>query len=339
MKISMAVAAAAFYLALGIILVNFTGQCDAALQVGFYNRKCNTRNVEGIVFSVVERRMNEKKGIGAALIRLHFHDCFVKGCDASILLDGDSSEKNATANQSVGGYEVIDEAKGLLEEACEGVVSCADIIAIAARDAVQLSGGGRYDVQTGRRDGIESLASNVDLPSPSSSVPQSADAFKKKGISLEDMVLLLGGHTIGFTHCSFIEDRLYNFGGSGEADPTMDPSLVEQLKVVCPKNSEADAAVSLDRNLASTFIFDNSFFNQTKHRRGVLPIDQALALDPSTTNMVDNLATSNDFPARFGQAMVKLGAVEVLTGQRGEIRKSCRAVVKNKPRSPFSLFG
>ncbi|KAK8550782.1 hypothetical protein V6N13_119284 [Hibiscus sabdariffa] len=338
MKISTAVAAAGFYLALGVILVNFPGQCDAALQVGFYKGKCNSRNVEGIVFSVVERRMNEAKGIAAALIRLHFHDCFVKGCDASILLDGNSCEKNATANQSVRGYDVIDEAKELLEEACEGVVSCADIIAIAARDAVQLSGGGRYEVQTGRRDGTESLASNVDLPSPSFSVSQSADAFKNKKIGLEDMVLLLGGHTIGFTHCSFIEDRLYNFGGSGKADPTMDPALVKKLIVICPKNSTANAPVSLDQNPASTFVFDNSFYNQTQHRRGVLRIDQELALDPLTSNTVASLITGNDFLARFGQAMVKLGAVEVLTYPQGEIRKSCR-VVNSKPRSPFSLFG
>lgn len=54
------------------------------------------------------------------------------------------------------------------------------------------SGGGRYEVQTGRREGFVSLASNVDLPSPSFSVSQSADAFAKKGIDLTEMVLLLG---------------------------------------------------------------------------------------------------------------------------------------------------
>ncbi|GMJ01680.1 hypothetical protein like AT4G26010 [Hibiscus trionum] len=169
MKISTAIVATAFYLALGVILVNFTGQCDVAL--------------EGIVFSVVEQRMNEKKrNRSCSHSFLHFHDCFVKGCDASILLDGDSSEKNATANRSVGGYDVIDEANELFEEACEGVVSCADIIALAAKDVVQLSGGGRYEVQTRRRDEIESLASNVNLPSPSFLVRQSVDTFKKKGI-------------------------------------------------------------------------------------------------------------------------------------------------------------
>ncbi|KHG23933.1 Peroxidase 60 -like protein [Gossypium arboreum] len=337
MKISAAVVAAAFSLAFSFILVNFTGQCDAALQQGFYKGKCNSQDVEAIVASVVKRRFNDKPRVAAGLIRLFFHDCFVNGCDASILLDGDSSEKTAPPNLSVSGYDVIDEAKGLLEEACAGVVSCADIIAIAARDAVQLSGGGRYEVQTGRRDGFVSLASNVDLPSPRFSVSQSADAFSKKGIGLTDMVLLLGGHTIGFTNCSLFRDRLYNFDNTGKPDPTMDPLLVMKLRIICPQNSPADRTpVSLDQNLASTFIVDNSFYKQIRLGRGILQIDQALALDPLTNNTVASLANGNDFLARFGQAMVKLGAVDVLTDSQGEIRESCH--LKNKPRSTF-LFG
>lgn len=62
----------------------------------------------------------------------------VQGCDASILLDGPSSEKKAGANASVRGYELIDEIKAALEKACPGVVSCADIIVAATRDTVVL---------------------------------------------------------------------------------------------------------------------------------------------------------------------------------------------------------
>jgi hypothetical protein len=59
-------------------------------------------------------------------------------------------------------------------------------------DDILQSGGGRYNVQTGRRDGFVSLASNVDLPRPTLSVAESIAAFARKGLSDTDMVYLLG---------------------------------------------------------------------------------------------------------------------------------------------------
>ncbi|RZC65933.1 hypothetical protein C5167_009623 [Papaver somniferum] len=80
--------------------------------------------------------------MGASLLRLHFHDCFVNGCDGSILLDDASNftgEQNANPNQnSVRGFNVIDDIKTAVEKVCPGVVSCADILTMAARKSVVL---------------------------------------------------------------------------------------------------------------------------------------------------------------------------------------------------------
>ncbi|CAI9761564.1 unnamed protein product [Fraxinus pennsylvanica] len=217
-------------------------------------------------------------------------------------------------------------AKAAVESICPGVVSCADIIVMATRDAVALSGGGRYIVQTGRRDGTVSLAKNVNLPAPSISVSDSINAFNKKGLNSNDMVYLLGGHTVGVAHCSLFQDRLYNFQNTGKPDPTMDTTLLNTLKKRCPQNSTVDSPVNLDQNPLSSMTVDNSYYRQIILHRGILQIDQELALDPLTNPTVAAIAKGFDFSTRFGQALVKLGAVEVLTGAQGEIRRSCRAI-------------
>ncbi|KAI3450723.1 hypothetical protein Pfo_007388 [Paulownia fortunei] len=315
-----------------LVFATLSGQCqggDAPLQVGFYGGKCRSADVEAVVSGVIRAWFMRDPTIPAALLRMQFHDCFVNGCDASILLDGSNNEKTAVPNLSVRGYEIIDAAKAAVEAICPGVVSCADIIVMATRDAVALGGGGRYNVQTGRRDGTVSLAKNVDLPAPSISVSDSIKAFAKKGLDATDMVYLLGGHTVGVTHCSLIQDRLYNFQNTGKPDPTMDSTLLTALRQRCPQNASVDNTVNLDQNPLSSMTVDNSYYRQIVLNRGILQIDQELALDPLSKSTVAAIANGFDFSTRFGLAMIKLGTVQVLTGKQGEIRHSCRAT--NKP--------
>ncbi|GAB4824683.1 hypothetical protein Ancab_007548 [Ancistrocladus abbreviatus] len=313
-------------LAFGLLLMTLVGQSYGALQQGFYKGKCGKNNVEQVIFNVIRTRFRKDPTLIAAFLRLQFHDCFVRGCDASILLDGPNIEKNAGANGSVRGYDVIDAVKSTLEKLCPGVVSCADIIVIATRVTVWLAGGKWYEVPTGRRDGRISNVNDVNLPGPTISVPGAIQIFNSKGLSTEDMVVLLGGHTVGVTHCGFITDRLYDFQNTGRPDQSMSPTLLSALSKTCPRNSAANNAIALDQNSRSVDIVDNSFYKQIVAHRGVLQIDQELALDSRTKGIVQSLANDPKFTTKFWKAMVKLGSVGVLTGSQGEVRRSCRRV-------------
>ena len=62
----------------------------------------------------------------------------LQGCDASVLLQGNDTERSDPANTSLGGFSVINSAKRVLEIFCPETVSCADVLSLAARDAVEI---------------------------------------------------------------------------------------------------------------------------------------------------------------------------------------------------------
>ncbi|CAN1246030.1 Peroxidase 57 [Linum grandiflorum] len=260
--------------------------------------------------------------ITAALLRIHFHDCFSKGCDASLLIDptpqNPNPQKTAPPKRSVQGFNVIDAVKAALELACPATVSCADAIALATRDAVSLSSGGglRYVFPTGRLYGLVSTVTDVKLPAPTLSVYLAyTQFFQPLGFTLQEMVVLLGGHTVGSTHCS-------QFQGTGQPDPSMDQALVRKLMVTCGRGG-GDATAALDPG--TSLSFDGSFYREVRRKRGVLAIDQELGTNPVTSGMVSRPGMEElRFRRSFGAAMVKL---ERLAGSgSGKIRQNCRVI-------------
>ena len=124
----------------------------------------------------------------------------------------------AVPNQTLRGFSFIDGVKKALEAECPGVVSCADIVALVARDSVVVTvstklltilraekyvpnlvflfmqGGPYWKVPTGRRDGRISNASEAlaNIPPPTSNFSSLQTSFASKGLDLKDLVLLSG---------------------------------------------------------------------------------------------------------------------------------------------------
>ncbi|KAJ1412296.1 Secretory peroxidase [Sesbania bispinosa] len=312
---------------LGLLIILMTSLVvQAQLKTGFYSSSCPT--AEATVRSTVESYFNKDPTIAPGLLRLHFHDCFVQGCDGSVLIAGSSAERNALPNLGLRGFEVIEDAKSQLETICPGVVSCADILALAARDAVDLSDGPSWSVPTGRRDGRISLSSQAsNLPSPLDPVSVQRQKFAAKGLDDHDLVTLVGAHTIGQTECRFFSYRLYNFTTTGNSDPTINQASLAQFQALCPKNGNGLKRVSLD--IDSPAKFDVSFFKNVRDGNGVLESDQRLWGDSATRSVVQSYAGNIrgllgfKFNYEFPKAMIKMSNIEVKTGTDGEIRKVC----------------
>lgn len=280
--------------------------------------------------SIVRKRLDFyfKKDItqAAGLLRLHFHDCFVQGCDGSVLLDGSASgpsEQDAPPNLTLRAkaFEIINDIKKRVEEACSGVVSCADLTALAARESVRAAGGPEYRVPLGRRDSLKFATRKVtlaNLPSPLSNATTLIKAFASKKLDVTDLVALSGGHTIGIGHCSSFSNRLYP-----TEDSTLKKSFAEHLYTTCPSKTTSNTTV-LD--IRTPNVFDNKYYVDLVNRQGLFTSDQDLYTHSSTQAIVKEFSVDQDlFFQKFALAIAKMGQLSVLTGSKGEIRSNCSA--------------
>ncbi|XP_015897646.2 cationic peroxidase 1 [Ziziphus jujuba] len=292
------------------------------LSPAFYATSCP--RALSTIKSAVRSAVAREARMGASLLRLHFHDCFVNGCDASILLDDTSSftgeKKAGPNNNSVRGFEVIDNIKKQLESLCPGIVSCADIVAVAARDSVVALGGPTWNVQLGRRDSTTASkdAATSNLPPPTLDLNGLISAFSNKGFTAKEMVALSGSHTIGQARCSSFQGRLNN-------EKTIDSKFAKSLKSKCSSGGSGTALSPLD--VSTPTAFDNSYYKNLLSQKGLLHSDQQLFSKGSTDSQV--IAYSNNvgsFRTDFANAMVKMGNLSPLTGTSGQIRTNCRKV-------------
>ncbi|XP_016501835.2 peroxidase 72-like [Nicotiana tabacum] len=319
-----------------IVLLAFAPICFSIKTYGgylfpqFYDQSCP--QAKEIIKFIVANAVAKEARMAASLLRLHFHDCFVKGCDASLLLDSSGSiisEKRSNPNRnSARGFEVIDEIKKALEKECPQTVSCADILALAARDSTVLAGGPNWEVPLGRRDsrGASLSGSNNNIPAPNNTFNTILTKFKLKGLNIVDLVALSGSHTIGNARCTSFRQRLYNQSGNSKPDFTLEESYAAQLRTKCPRSGGDQNLFFLD--FVSPTKFDNNYFKNLLASKGLLNSDQVLVTkNQESLNLVKQYAENNElFFEQFAKSMVKMGNISPLTGSRGEIRKSCRKI-------------
>eukprot|EP00253_Pinus_taeda_P035952 PITA_35952 len=304
----------------------------------FYEESCP--NLKSIVKSILDEVLKQNITEAPGLLRLLFHDCFVQGCDASILLNGTSSEpseQEATPNLTLraAAFEIINEIKEAVEANCSGVVSCADILALAASYAVFVAGGPEFLVPLGRRDSLSFANQTVtddNIPSPTSNVTVLMTLFTEKGFeSFTDLVALSGAHTFGIGHCSAFVDRLYP-----TPDPTLNGTFAKELEQTCPTNSTVNTT-HLD--ILTPYVFDEKYYVDLQNGEGLFTSDESLYNDKRTEHIVNGFALNQAyFFEHFALSMLKMVQLDVLTGSEGEIRKNCAVPNTNTSSSSYSIL-
>uniref|UniRef100_A0A0D3EZ04 Peroxidase n=1 Tax=Oryza barthii TaxID=65489 RepID=A0A0D3EZ04_9ORYZ len=247
------------------------------------------------------------------------------GCDASVLLARtatEASELDAPPNETIrpSALMAVAQLRALLDDACGGaVVSCADILTLAARDSVRLVGGPEYRVPLGRRDGATIAARErvvAAFPPPSSNVTALLAAVAKIGLDAADLVALSGAHTLGVSRCISFDDRLFP-----QVDATMDARFAAHLRLSCPAKNTTNTT---DIDVRTPNAFDNKYYVDLLSRQGLLTSDQVLFSDGRTRGLVGRFAVDQpEFFRRFAFSMVKMSQIQVMTGVQGEIRTNC----------------
>ncbi|KAK4398781.1 Peroxidase 7 [Sesamum angolense] len=241
-------------------------------------------NLESIIQQKVNAWVQKDSTLAASIIRLHFHDCAIRVF-------------NSTS---------------------------ADILTAAARDATLLVGGPFWEVPFGRKDGKISIAKEANnVPQGHENVTSLLNFFDKMGLTFVDLVVLSGAHTIGRCTCYSIQQRLYNFNGTGKPDPSLNINYLNSLRKQCRLSSNY---VNLDVTTPKTF--DVAYYTNLAQKLGLLSTDQLLYSDSRTGSLVNLMASQPDFfIGQFAVSMVKLGNTNVLTGKnQGEVRQNCNYV-------------
>lgn len=171
-----------------------------------------------------------------AAIRAPFHDCVINGCDGSLILGGECSRSENAGLTDVCNY--------LGNKATQYNVGAADMISVAAATAIAICPmGPRVRALVGRTDSS--------VPAPEGQIPSTSDpvdkilaTFGAVGMSAQDVVALVGSHTVA--RQSF--DDPDKAGAALDTSPgTFDNTFYEETKEgTAPYSFSSDRRMSND---------------------------------------------------------------------------------------------
>lgn len=316
----------AFLFAILLSVVPFS--VESKLSLDYYQKTCP--DFARIVRETVANKVASSPTTTAATMRLFLNDCLVGGCDGSVLVASNAfnhAERDAEINLSLPGdaFDVVARSKITLELSCPGIVSCSDVLAQATRDLIAIAGGPSYNVQLGRKDSLVSKSSEVEgnIPKANQTIDEMIKLFTSKGFTIQEMVALYGGRTIGFSNCKEFSDRIFKFSKETPTDPEIHPKFAEALKKTC-EGYEKNPGMSAYSDAVTPGKFDNVYYQNLLRGMGLSASDHALVKDPRTRKFVEMYAGNQAlFFKDFAHAMEKMSVREVKTGGKGEVRRKC----------------
>ncbi|TVU24665.1 hypothetical protein EJB05_27114, partial [Eragrostis curvula] len=283
------------------------------LHYDYYSSSCPKAEV--VVRKTMEEIITRGPTMGAAFLKMFFIDCFTQGCDASLLLDPTEKDPKVEKYFYKSGYMMravgaVDEIKSALEAVCPGVVSCADILALAARDSTTISGGFSFPMPTGRRDALFSFPyydfEHI-LPYMYFGLQTLIDSFSIRGFDVDDLRR---------------QPTVYP-----TVDATMNATYANELRKVCPPES-IDVPVAVNNNrVTDPNVLSNQYYSNVLSGQVLFVSDQTLtSRNDTTANVAFYAGNPLAWKVHFAVALVKMSGLDVLTGTEGEVRKVCNAI-------------
>ncbi|CAA7036111.1 unnamed protein product [Microthlaspi erraticum] len=289
------------------ILLSLPYLLQANLSPDYYSKTCP--DFDQTLVQIVTDKQIVAPTTAAGTLRLFFHDCMVDGCDASILVASTprkTSERDADINRSLPGdaFDLITRIKTAVELKCPNVVSCSDILVGATHTLVSMVGGPQINVKYGRKDSLVSDMDRVEgkLARPNMTMDHIITIFESAGLTVQEMVALVGSHTIGFSHCKEFASRIFNDNDDAASSPPegMNPKYAAELRKLCA-NYTKDEEMSAFNDVFTPGKFDNM-----------------------TRTFVDLYAANETaFFDAFAKAMVKFSERNVQTEKLGDVRRRC----------------